>query len=264
MRLAFRVCYLGDHFYGSQLQPDQRTVEGEFIAACEETALFSDWREAGFSFAGRTDRGVHARGQVCAFSTTYPDRAIQALNYHLPADIWCTAAAAVPDDFKPRYAAGTRTYHYYLPAGELDIAAMADAAAVFVGTHDFSRFSRPEGKDPCRTVLSASVHTGDDLVVFEVCGLSFLWNMVRCMATALISAGSGTTDAAAIRQLLKNPGGTRLAAAPPEGLVLWDVDCGLAFEPMVVDHKSIRFLDELHRRATIMKKITECLSGTPD
>lgn len=263
MRLAFRVCYLGEGFLGSQVQPGLRTVEGEFIAACERLGLFSDWREAGFLFAGRTDRGVHAKGQVCAFSTPHNDRAMRAINYQLPADIWCTAIATVPESFNPRYAAAARTYRYYLPAGDLDIEAMVDAAAVFEGTHDFSRFSRPEGRNPCRTILSASVLTGDELVVFEVRGLSFLWNMVRCMVTALEGAGSGTTDAAAIRQMLENPDGPRLAAAPPEGLVLWDVDCGVAFETMTVDPKSARYLDELHRRAIVMKKVTEGLIGTP-
>jgi len=67
VRLAFRLSYLGSRFFGSQQQAASRTVEGEFIAACKRLSLFDDWREAGFLSAGRTDRGVHARGQVIAF-----------------------------------------------------------------------------------------------------------------------------------------------------------------------------------------------------
>ena len=70
MRVAVRFGYLGDHFAGSQLQPAGRTVEGEFIDACVRLGLFSDRRDARVAFAGRTDRGVHARGQVAALSTS--------------------------------------------------------------------------------------------------------------------------------------------------------------------------------------------------
>jgi tRNA pseudouridine38-40 synthase len=98
MRLAFRVSYLGNRFFGSQMQIGCRTVEGEFVAACQHLGVFSDWREAGFLFSGRTDRGVHALGQVVAFTTDVPDRAIMILNLTLPPDCWCTGylTAGVP------------------------------------------------------------------------------------------------------------------------------------------------------------------------
>ncbi|MCG7854592.1 MAG: tRNA pseudouridine(38-40) synthase TruA, partial [Methanoregulaceae archaeon] len=76
MRLAFRTAYLGDRFYGSQVQAEERTVEGEFIAACQRMELFTDPRDARFLAAGRTDRGVHAKSQVYAFTTLFPERAI--------------------------------------------------------------------------------------------------------------------------------------------------------------------------------------------
>ena len=84
VRLAFRVSYLGSRFYGSQMQAAHRTVEGEFVAACQRLSLFDDWRKAGFLSAGRTDRGVHACGQVIAFSTDAPDRARTVINTQLP------------------------------------------------------------------------------------------------------------------------------------------------------------------------------------
>ena len=83
VRLAFLVSYIGNGFYGSQIQVDRRTVEGEFVAACRRLNLFDDWRKAGFLFAGRTDRGVHACGQVAAFSTTEPERAVHTINTQL-------------------------------------------------------------------------------------------------------------------------------------------------------------------------------------
>jgi tRNA pseudouridine38-40 synthase len=131
MRLAFQVAYLGDRFFGSQIQLGYRTVEGEFIAACERMALFPNWREAGFSFAGRTDRGVHAYGQVCAFTTNAPDRAIQAMNFQLPRDCWCRGYAEVANTFHPRYSALSRTYRYFISDTNLDTRAMIHAANLF-------------------------------------------------------------------------------------------------------------------------------------
>ncbi len=115
VRLAFRVSYLGSRFYGSQMQAASRTVEGEFVAACQRMSLFDDWRKAGFLSAGRTDRGVHARGQVIAFSTYAPERARTVINTQLPPDLWCTAYAEVAPEFHPRYDARSRTYRYYFP-----------------------------------------------------------------------------------------------------------------------------------------------------
>jgi len=157
VRLACRVSYLGSRFYGSQIQETRRTVEGECIAACRRLDLFDDWREAVFSSAGRTDRGVHARGQVLAFSTHYPDRARQTLNFQLPPDIWCTGMAEVPPAFHPRYDARSRTYRYYYPELPADVHAMERAVRYFCGDHNFSNFARAGERNPWRTVTSACV-----------------------------------------------------------------------------------------------------------
>lgn len=259
MRLAFSFCYLGDGFFGSQLQPEKRTVEGVFIHACRELSLFDDWRDAGFSLAGRTDRGVHARGQVCAFSTAYPERALNALNLVLPHDCWCTGWAEAAEDFRPRYAAQHRTYRYYFYESALSAGEMQEAAKMFVGTHDFSGFARVEDKNPVRTILQASVFEEEDFTVFEVKGESFLWNMVRCMATALGKVGKGSMEPEDITRLLEQERNGRLPAAPAEGLVLWEVECGLAFHPLGKPPSTVAFIENVHRRHAILKKIVEIL-----
>lgn len=263
MRLAFRVAYLGDGFFGSQVQADRRTVEGEVIAAATRLALFGDWREARFAFAGRTDRGVHSRGQVAAFDTPDPDRARSALNLQLPRDCWCTGVAEVPDAFHPRYDARSRTYRYLFPRIRLDREAMAGAARLFPGRHDFSRFARVEGKDPVRNVLSARVF--DDglaeggFTCFEVTAESFLWQMVRGMAGALLSAGTGELDEEGIRELLSGPAGERSPPAPSSGLVLWDVDCGIRFEPIARSPRSTAFLSTVKTHHEVMARVTSIL-----
>jgi tRNA pseudouridine38-40 synthase len=261
MRLAFRFSYIGDAFFGSQMQPDQRTVEGEFIAACERSGLFEDWRSAGFRLSGRTDRGVHARAQVAAFSTQYPERAHMALNYHLPPDCWCTGCATVGEGFNPRYDAVSRTYRYYFLDDALDARAMSDAAAFFVGTHDFSRFARTQDNNPLRHVLSARVFSDDPFVVFEVTGESFLWNMVRCMATALQQVGHAQLEAESLVPLLEGRPGRRVAGAPAEGLILWNVDCGVPFADMPMDEGRRVRLKERIRALILKRKVLDILSG---
>ncbi|WP_067077042.1 tRNA pseudouridine(38-40) synthase TruA [Methanoculleus horonobensis] len=260
MNLAFRFSYFGDRFFGSQMQPDLPTVEGEFIGACRHLGLFEDWREACFATAGRTDRGVHARCQVCSFLTDKPELAIEALNRVLPADIWCTGWAEAPEGFHPRYSAVSRTYRYYFVAPG-DVAAMHEAAQEFVGRHDFSAFARAGDRNPERRILASRVLIDGRFAVFEVTGESFLWNMVRCMATALGRVGRGEAEATEIARLLAGPAEQRVAAAPPEGLILWDIDYGIPFTPLSIDARSSRYLDDRHRYHVLMAEVSAHLTS---
>jgi tRNA pseudouridine38-40 synthase len=264
MRLAFRVSYLGGRFYGSQMQAEQRTVEGEFVAACQRLDLFSDWRKAGFVSAGRTDRGVHARGQVIAFTTDEPDRAIETLNLQLPPDCWCTGSAEVPEKFHPRYDAISRTYRYYFPAGQLDTIAMTEAAGQFLGTHNFSNFARVRDKNPYRTVLAIQIGEDDDFIYVEVKAESFLWHQVRCMAAMLAKVGRNESGKDAIAELLQNPAGKSLQPAPAEGLVLWDTDCGISYNPIPAGLRSRTFLDHLIRHHALMEKVCREMGKGPE
>jgi tRNA pseudouridine38-40 synthase len=233
MRLAFRLAYIGTDFFGSQVQPGIRTVEGEVIAACTRLGLFADWREAGFSCSGRTDRGVHARGQVCAFSTEVPSRAVTALTHTLPRDCWCTGFVEVPDTFHPRFMAHSRTYRYYFLMGGIDLQAIATAAPVFIGSHRFSTFARVQaGKDPVRHISNIRLVQEGPLPAIEVTAESFLWHMVRGMAAGLLAVGRGEWTRDDLASCLDGKDRPRIPPAPPEGLVLWNVDCGLSFQPI--------------------------------
>jgi tRNA pseudouridine38-40 synthase len=264
MRLALRLSYLGDRFFGSQLQADQRTIEGEVIGACQRLDLFTGWREARFAFAGRTDRGVHARSQVCSFDTPVPDRAREALGLQLPRDIWCTGIAEVPQEFHPRHDARSRTYRYLFSDPDLDTAAMDLASRSFVGRFDYSRFGRVEGKNPERVVLGARVIREAGLAVFEVTAWSFLWQMVRSMAGVLEAVGRGESGGERIRELLAEPAGPRMPPAPAEGLILWDVDCGITFQEMPVDHRSMDCLTFFRRHHALMARVCQILQERAD
>ena len=255
MRLAFRVSYLGSRFFGSQMQAGCRTVEGEFIASCQHLGLFSDWREAGFLFSGRTDRGVHACGQVVAFTTDAPDRAIQALNVRLPPDCWCTGYAEMPPEFHPRYDARSRTYRYYFSTPPRDVAAMELAARFLVGSHNFTNFARVRGKNPWRNILGITVGEEEDFTYLEVKAESFLWHQVRCMATALFQVGEGEKDETFITSLLEGEVQRALQPAPAEGLILWETDCGIEWIPMPGAVRSLAYMDHVRRHHALMTKV---------
>ena len=259
VRLACRVSYLGTRFYGSQQQESSRTVEGEFIGACRRLDLFSDWRTAGFCSAGRTDRGVHACGQVVAFSTPYPDRARQALNSQLPPDAWCTASAEVPDTFHPRYDARSRTYRYYYSETVLDPQAMEAAATHFLGEHNFSNFARVGDKNPWRKILEARIGTDGRFTYLEVKAESFLWHQVRCMAAALLYVGTGEQDMDGILLLLNEKTSRPIPPAPAEGLVLLDTDCGIAWVPIEEGDRSGTYCTELRRHHALMEQVCRVL-----
>ncbi|HNX16779.1 MAG TPA: tRNA pseudouridine(38-40) synthase TruA [Methanoregula sp.] len=259
VRLAFRVSYLGTRFYGSQQQEASRTVEGEFIAACRRLDLFSDWRTAGFCSAGRTDRGVHACGQVVAFSTSYPDRARQALNLQLPLDVWCTSSAEVADTFHPRYDAKSRTYRYFFSEPPKNREAMEQAAGYFLGEHNFTNFARVGDKNPWRKILEIRIATEGRFTYLEVKAESFLWHQVRCMAAALASVGAGEDDAEGIRLRLNEKTSRPIQPAPAEGLVLWDTDCGLTWVPVEKSDRSGNYCAELRRHHALMEQVCRVL-----
>ena len=236
------------------MQASERTVEGEFVAACQRLCLFEDWRKAGFLFAGRTDRGVHARGQVAAFTTSEPERAIAVINTQLPPDCWCTGYARVSPQFHPRFDARSRTYRYYFADVPEHIAAMDRAAGRFLGTHDFSNFARVEDKNPLRTILVARVTEEEGFVFLEVTAESFLWHQVRCMATALLRAGNGE-DEDLVSRLLASEAERPLQPAPAEGLILWDTDCALEWQPLPAGERQDAFLDHQCRHHALMETV---------
>jgi tRNA pseudouridine38-40 synthase len=261
VRLAFRTSYLGDHFCGSQMQADARTVEGEFVAACIRCRLFDDYHRAGFLSAGRTDMGVHSRGQIVAFTTGTPERAVSALNWQLPPDCFVTGVAEVPPEFHPRYDARSRTYRYYFGRRDLDPRAMDRAAHLFCGTHNFSHFARVRDKNPIRTVISSSVSEEEGFYFFEVTAESFLWHMVRYMASALLLIGAGEKDEGIISGRLSGDEYCQLSPATPGGLVLWDVDCGISFEPVQADRRTCAFLQEQQAYHAVMGMVCRTLGN---
>ena len=240
-RFRATVEYDGTEFFGFQAQPDARTVQGELEAAL---ARLSGGIRQPVMGAGRTDAGVHATGQVIAF--TYPGTLsaaalTEALNGMLPPDVAIRDMRRAPAGFNPRYAARYREYRYTIWNGprsplrertslwvrsELDVTAMAAAATALEGRHDFSPFGGPDPQ-PVRTVHRLRVRRQGLTVTIDVRADAFLRGMVRRIVAALLAVGRGQLEASAVPGLLGS-GRPALdgAAAPARGLCLRRVVLG--------------------------------------
>lgn len=237
-RLKVTLQYDGTAYHGFQVQGEMPTVQREL-----ERAIASVTGErVRVIGAGRTDAGVHARGQVVHFNTSAripADRVPMALNSLLPRDIVAVKCEEVPHTFHARYSALSKTYTYtfwndvfpspfwrrysYHVAQRLDDEAMRHAAAGYIGRHDFSAFmatGRPV-RSAVRTVWRAEINRAGAWVVFLVEADGFLYNMVRIMAGTLLEVGlrkrSPESVMAAILEGRRTLAGPTL---PPHGLCL--------------------------------------------
>lgn len=244
------IAYDGTDFCGYQLQPNQRTVQGDLEQAAQQLA----GHPVRVRGAGRTDSGVHALGQVVAFDSArlIRDRGwLLGLNQHLADDLRVQSACPCEPGYDPRFDSLGKTYSYLLQLGEaknpllrnrawqlgarkLDLSLMRQAAAMLVGTHDYRAFraSGDERPNTVRTLWAIdvldSVANDETLVAIEVRGTAFMKNMVRIIAGTLVDVGSGRIPLARIARLL-GPEADRERAgqtAPAQGLTMVHVALG--------------------------------------
>ena len=219
MRVALKIAYDGRAFYGHQRQPDARTVEGECLAALQAARILRDPEEAFFRSASRTDRGVSAVGNVIAFrSDLRPDAVVGAFNDKAK-DVWAWAVASVPETFHPRLAV-ERWYRYHLTE-DLPLAALREAAAIFVGSHDFRFFTSDPPERPI-AINRVDVVREAGLTLLDFRARSFRRGMVRRIVAAVTAHARGDVTLADIRDAI---GGTKkdFGTVPPEPLFLMDV-----------------------------------------
>jgi len=251
-RVKATVAYRGSGFHGFAINEGVRTVAGDIEAALS-TVVRSP---VTITCAGRTDKGVHGRGQVISFDLSDefeldPGRLQHSINSQCRPDIVVRDMAVADAEFDARFSATWRRYRYRVLASPhadpllhdlawhvaepLDVNAMNRAAAHLVGTHDFASFCRrpkaEEGKPEhslVRDVLNAEwSHAPDDLLEFWVQATSFCHQQVRSFVGTLVDVGRGKIEADAIPAILAAQ--DRSAAgpvAPPEGLTLWEVGYG--------------------------------------
>lgn len=249
--VCLTVAYDGTDFAGSQLQPQQRTVQGEL----ERAIATLTGHPTRIRASGRTDAGVHALGQVVAFDSAreIPLKGFfLGINRSLPDDLRVQRTAYCPVGYDPRFDALEKTYRYLAQVGEaqnpltrhrayqlnrlwkLDLGAMRAAARELTGTHDYRAFRQADDvrENTMRTLHSIEVieaYTGDPtMIAIEVRGTAFMKNMVRILAGTLIDVGRGRLPLASVPRMLGGEA-DRIDSgqtAPAHGLTLVRVELG--------------------------------------
>ncbi len=249
--IAIFLSYLGTAYHGWQTQKNLVTVQ----QTVEKAAAMVVGHSVHVTGCGRTDAGVHAKCYVANFKTdsTIPaERLPYALNTHLPCDIVVTRAFDVHENFNAIASCVRKEYTYlifnsrlkdpfyvnraWFYPKHLDEQVMRQAAAEFVGTHDFAavRSVGTDVKSTVRTVYYYQVERRGELVELKVCANGFLYNMARAMAGTLVYAAEGKIRPQEIGAILQS--GNRTAAGPtvpPGGLYmshLWYDDGVETFE----------------------------------
>ncbi|WP_074601258.1 tRNA pseudouridine(38-40) synthase TruA [Sediminibacillus halophilus] len=242
-RIKCIISYDGTGFSGYQIQPNGRTVQEEIEKALTKVHKGDFVRVVA---SGRTDAGVHAKGQVIHFDSDIKMPEInwkKALNALLPDDVQVIKAAKVNDTFHSRYDVKEKEYRYFVlnaedndvfqrhfcwrKSGEIDIEAIQKACAMLEGRHDFSSFCSAKTDlqgDKIRSIYHASCHREGEMIVFSFKGSGFLYNMVRILVGTLLEIGKGKRTPASIPEIIAAE--DRIAAgetAPPQGLFLWNV-----------------------------------------
>lgn len=234
------LAYDGTGFRGwaAQRDPSIRTVEGELSAALERIMN----ERIKLSVAGRTDAGVHARGQVTSFRTTTslaPERVRDAVDAMLGPELVVRRASDAPEGFDARFSATAREYRYVIATGEvadpftaryvwdrpglLHVPSMRRAAAALLGEHDFESFCRNpgRGRSTVRDLHRVAVRRDGDLVTITFRANAFLHQMVRSLVGTLVMVGTRRLQPEAVEGILAAR--DRSAApqiAPPNGLTL--------------------------------------------
>ena len=243
VRYRLTLEYDGGPFSGWQRQENGPSVQG----ALEEAIFRLSGESVTVTGAGRTDAGVHAKGQVAHFDLAKdfpPDTVRDALNHHLrPEPIAVLEAAVAPEDFHARFSAVARHYCYRIVCRRapltldfgrawhvmlvLDAAAMNAAAQSLVGRHDFTTFRAAEcqAKSPVKTLDRLAVRAIGDEILIEASARSFLHNQVRSLVGTLKLVGEGKWNAQNVADALAARDRGRCGpVAPPEGLYLMGVD----------------------------------------
>jgi len=242
-RLKLTIAYDGTAYSGWQLQPDQTSIQ-ETIEQRLSSIVCHPVRVNG---SGRTDAGVHARGQVAHVDvrTRISNSSLMhGLNARLPDDIRILKLVTAKPDFDARRSAHGKEYRYFvwndsllLPDRrlyithhyrKLDAVKMAEAAQRFVGRHDFAAFSANPHREiatTVRTITSFTVKRFGKEIRFSVKGEGFLYKQVRSMVGFLLRVGEGREPIEAVSELLRiaEPRTARVPSAPAQGLFLWRV-----------------------------------------
>jgi len=204
MRIALKCAYDGIEYHGYARQPDVPTVENDIIQVLKENQYISDPKKNIFQSASRTDKGVSSLGNIISFNTTRDSK-------HILDEInECTnlifyGKTYVNDTFYPRYAY-YRHYRYYLPHYSCDKDTLIHILSLFVGTHDFTNFSRLEPmKNPIRTIENIILQESESFFIIDFFAQTYLWQQIRRIISSIHRINRQKIKASDIKNALEHP-----------------------------------------------------------
>lgn len=241
MNIMIEISYDGTNYSGWQRQKNSLGIQGELELAIEKVTK----KKVSVIGSGRTDAGVHALAQIANFDvdTTIPiEKMAEVISNALPKDISVNDARVVSDEFHSRYSAHRKTYRYQLYRSrirnpflmkyayqlkyDVDVDKMRSEAKKFIGEHDFVGFMSKGSsvKTTVREIYDIDVFEEGELIVIEVCGNGFLYNMVRIIAGTLVDIGRGRI-VDSVEKILESKNRDRAGhTAPAHGLFLKSVE----------------------------------------
>jgi tRNA pseudouridine38-40 synthase len=209
VRFAGICQYDGSNYSGFQSQKNASSIQDHLEVAISSIGVL----EERINYAGRTDAGVHATGQIFDFSSKdlrETTQWLKGLNSQLPNDISVSSIQKVPDEFHSRFDAINRSYAYIIYTGktqpiflrdyiywekhEIDVEIMRAEAAHLIGTHNFNSFrgSKCSAKNPVRTLHSIEIEQRENFIIISLCANAYLYNMVRIIVGTLIDLSKGS------------------------------------------------------------------------
>ncbi|MBE5842346.1 MAG: tRNA pseudouridine(38-40) synthase TruA [Butyrivibrio sp.] len=242
-----QISYDGTRFYGWERQPNKdMTIQGKIESVLTKMTGATEDDPVNLNASGRTDAGVHARGQVASvvLNTDMSEEEIQSyMNKYLPEDISINEVRACSERFHARYNALGKTYRYTCWYGSSkpvfdrkyvlvleekpDVDKMREAALQLIGTHDFKSFcgNKKMKKSTVRCVDAINIEESGNYIRFYFHGNGFLQNMVRILTGTLLEVGYGNIPVSDIKDILEACDRQKAGpTAPPEGLCLMKVD----------------------------------------
>ena len=262
MRYALKFAYDGSQFQGYARQPDFYTTEGHIIWAMKKQKIIQSAEGSKFASSSRTDKEVHAAGNVLAITTDFrKDAILKALNPILDGIIFY-GIAEVPDDYNPRHAR-QRTYRYILLKSQCpEISKLKTASELFLGDQDFKFFSKTDDRHEVTRLKLDSIELiqQDEYIIVEIKAHRFLWQLVRRLVSFMLAVVNDEVSEEKVKEMLD--GTVQILASqkpmPPENLILMDVKFKFDFEILAGEGYSFEVLqDKAILRAGVMGQILE-------
>ncbi len=229
-----KVAYNGRGFYGSQIQPNVRTVEGDIIQALNNDGI----KITNYKFLSRTDRGVSALSNILKLGTE-ENLNIKKLTHSLK-DIWIYGKTNNEMNLPL-----TKTYRYYLFDNDYDEDLIAKSLSLFDGHHDFFSFSKYDGAEETKRAIETNYRKKGSIYILEFKGKGFLWQMIRRIVGSIVDYANGNLTDEKILSALSGKSIISTTPFPSEYLLLYDIEtkCNMEYDEYVIRILKKRFND---------------------